>query len=82
MGEIRDAEEVGGGQPPRARGQKLGNSPGTRDDKIGAQQEEPQSHITQQTSHKRFLGGKIPGGWLPLLRGEKQQRIRQNTGFI
>lgn len=40
MEEIRDAEEVGGGQPPRARGQKLGNSPGTRDDKIGGQQKD------------------------------------------
>lgn len=40
MEEIRDAEEVGGGQPPRVRGQKLGNSPGTRDDKIGSQQKD------------------------------------------
>lgn len=40
MEKIRDAEEVGGGQPPRARGQKLGNNPETRDDKIGGQQKD------------------------------------------
>jgi hypothetical protein len=53
MEEIRDAEEMGGGQPPRARGQKLGNCPGTRDDIIGDSRKTRYNKVGRQQRDSR-----------------------------